>query len=130
MRARTKFDILLPVLHPVHDRYIGGNAEIAGNIEYPKLSTGLCKLRFDILNVGVAELAQVDLRPAKAIVPPDRVRVAFHEFEESLHDGFFARIARRATIGIRMEGGRPAVEEIQEARRKIFKAFVAQRPNR
>src|SRR3954447_7212960 len=112
MRARTKLDILLSVLHPVHDRYVGGNAEVAGDIEDPKLSTGVRKLCFDILNVRVLEVTQVDFRPTKAIVPPDRIRVAFHQFEETLHDGFLARVTCRATIGIRVESGRTAVEEI------------------
>src|SRR5258706_13927944 len=83
-----------------------------------------------IANVGVVELAEIDLRPSQSIVPPDRVGIPLPQLEESLDDCLFACIAGRAAVGIRVEGGGAAVEEIQDARGKILEAFVAQRPDR
>ena len=50
MRAGTELDVLVAVLHPVHDRHVGGNAEIAGDVEHPEPcarhpQTGLCRSR-------------------------------------------------------------------------------------
>jgi hypothetical protein len=83
-----------------------------------------------IANIGIVELAEIDFLPLRSVVPPDRVGIAFHQFEEALDDGFLERIAGGAAVGIRLEGGRAAVEEIQQAGRKIFEASVAQRPDR
>src|SRR5882724_2140874 len=83
-----------------------------------------------IANVGVVELAEIDLCPLRPVVPPDRVGIPLHQLEESLDDCLFECVAGRAAVGIRMEGARAAVEKIQDAGRKIFEAFVAQRPDR
>ena len=60
-----------------------------------------------IANVGIVELAEVDLRPLQAIVPPDRVGIPFDEFEEALDDRFLERVAGGAAVGIgvNMAGG-------------------------
>ena len=130
MRAGTELDIFLAVLHPVQDRDIGRNAEIAGDVEHPQLASGVGELALQVADVGIVEHVQVDFRPLRSVVPPDRVGIPFHQFEEALDDGFLDRVAGRAAVGIRLEGGRAAVEEIQQAGRKVFEAFVAQRPDR
>ncbi len=130
MRAGTELDIFLSVLHPVQYRDIGGNAEIAGDVEHPEPASGVGKLGLQIADVGIVELAEIDFRPLQPVVPPDRVGIPLHQFEEALDDGFLERVAGRAAVGIRMEGGGAAVEKIQQAGRKISEAFVAQRPDR
>jgi hypothetical protein len=49
-----------------------------------------------------------------------------------LDDGLLERVAGRAAVGIRSDlvGGMALVEKIQQAGRKVFEAFVAQRPDR
>jgi hypothetical protein len=79
MSAGTELDIFLSVLHPVQYRHIGGNAEIAGNVEHPKLSSGFGKLGLKIAGVGVIELAEIDFHPLRSIVPPDRVGIPFDQ---------------------------------------------------
>src|SRR6185436_263090 len=56
MRAGTELDILVAVLHPVHDRHVGGNAEIAGDVEHPQPSPGIRKLTLQIPDIGIVEL--------------------------------------------------------------------------
>src|SRR6185437_7799276 len=58
MRAGTELDIFLSVLHPVQDRYIGRNAEIAGDVEYPQLASRVGQLAVQIADVGIVELAE------------------------------------------------------------------------
>ena len=104
MRAGSEFDIFPPVLHPVRYRHEGRNPEIAGDVEHPKPASGFGKLALQIADVGIVELAEVQLRPLQSIVPPDRVCIPFHQLEESLDDRFLERIAGRAAVGIRVEG--------------------------
>src|SRR5258708_13372878 len=66
VRARTKLDIFLSVLHPVQYRHIGRNAEIAGDVEHPYLASGFGKLGMQIPNVGLVELSEIDLRPLRS----------------------------------------------------------------
>ena len=49
MGTRPEFDVFLAVLHPVQDRDIGGNAEVAGDIEHPELASGGAKLAFQVI---------------------------------------------------------------------------------
>ena len=85
-----------------------------------------------IADIGIVELAEVHFRPLQSIVPPDGVGIPFHQLEESLDDGFLERVAGRAAVGIRVDlvAAGAAVEEIQQAGRKIFEPLVAQRPDR
>ena len=94
MRAGAELDIFLPVLHPVQYRHIGGNAEIAGDVEHPQLASRVGELGVQIANVGIVELAEIDLGPLRSIVPPDRVGIPFDQFEESLDDGFLDACCR------------------------------------
>src|SRR5215468_358780 len=127
MRAGTELDILVAVLHPVHDRHISGNAEIAGDVEHPQLAPGISKLGLQIADIGIVELLEVDPGTLQPVVPPDGVGIAFDEFEEALNDGFLAGVAGRATVGVRMEA---AIKEVEQTGWKVFEALVAQRPDR
>ena len=82
------------------------NPEIAGDVEHPKPASGFGKLDLQIADVGIVELAEVQFRPLQSIVPPDGVCIPFHQLEESLDDCFLERVAGRAAVGIRREGGR------------------------
>ena len=132
VRAGTEFDELLRILHPVRDHHEARNPEIAGDVEHPEAASGFGKLGFQVANVGIVELAEVHFRPLQSIVPPDRIRIPLHQFEKSLDDGFFQRVAGGAAIGVRVDlvGAGAAVEKIQQAGRKIFESLVAQRPDR
>ena len=105
VRAGAELDILLPVFHPVRDRHEGRNPEIAGDVEHPKPAPGLGKLRLQIANVGIVELAEVHFRPLQPVVPPDRVGIPFHQLEESLDDRLLERVAGGAAVGIRVDAG-------------------------
>ena len=121
----------LPVLHPMQYRHIGRNAEIAGDVEHPKLAAGFGKLASQIANIGIVELAEIDFRAPRPVVPPDRIGIALHQFEEALDDGFLERVAGGAAVGIGVDlAAGPLVEKIKQAGRKIFEAPVAQRPDR
>src|SRR5262245_57011204 len=113
-------------------RHKAGNPEIAGDVEHPDAAAGFSKLDLQITNVGIVELAEVHLRALQAIVPPDRVRIALHQLEESLDDGFLQGVAGRAAVGVRVDvmAVRAAIEKIQQAGRKISEPSVAQRPDR
>ena len=113
VRAGTEFDIFPPVLHPVRYRHKGRNPEIAGDVEHPKPASGFGKLLLQIADVGIVELAEVQFRPLQSIVPPDGVCIPLHQLEESLDDCLLERVAGRAAVGIRCEGGRAPVEKIQ-----------------
>src|SRR5579862_3341147 len=131
MRARAEFNVFVPVLHPVHNRYVGRDAEITGDIEHPKLAALVAELSSQILDIGVVELAEIEFLALQAVVPPDRVSIAFDKLEEALNDSFLQRIAGRAAVGIgSVEPRAAAVEEIQHAGRQISEALVAQRPGR
>src|SRR5262249_25802648 len=125
--ARTELDIFPTVLRPVHDRDIGGNAEIVGYVEHPQFSPGVSKLRPDIADIGIVELIEINLVAPEPVVPPDRVGIAFDQFEETLNDGFLAGVAGRATIGVGVE---VIIEKVKQAGWQIFEATVAQRPDR
>ena len=130
MRAGTELDVFLPVLHPVQYCNIGGNAEIAGDIEHPELASGVCELAFQIADVGIVKLVEIHFRHSEPVVPPDCVGIALYQFEEALHNSFLARIACCAAVGIRgVRVGAP-VEKIQSTGRKISETVVAQRPDR
>src|ERR1700732_2621961 len=130
MRAGAELDIFISVLHPVQYRYIGGNAEVAGDVEHPKPASDVGELALQIANIGIVELAEVDFGPLRSIVPPDGVAIPRDQLEESLNDGFLQRVAGGAAIGIRRKSGRAAVEKIQHAGRKIFETLIAQGPDR
>src|SRR5580704_14875320 len=103
--AGAELDIFLTVLHPVRYRHIGRNAKIAGDVEHPKPAPGVGQLGLQVADVGVVELAEVHFSPLQSIVPPDRVGIPYHHFEESLDNGLLQRVARCAAVGIRVEGG-------------------------
>src|SRR5580698_9651547 len=84
----------------------------------------------EIANVGVVELAEIDLGPLRSIVPPDRVSISLDQLEEPLDDGFLDRVAGRTAVGIGPEGDGAAIEKIQQRGWNIFEPFIAQRPNR
>ena len=90
--------MLLAVLDPVHDRDIGGNAEITGDVEHPQPAPGIGELSLDIADIGIVELTEIDLRTWRTIVPPDRVGIALHELEEALDDGFLEGIASGTAV--------------------------------
>ncbi len=98
-----------------------------GDVEHPQLAPGFRKLSLEIPNIEIVELPEIDLGALHPVVPPDRVGIALDQFEEALNDGFVAGVAGRAAVGIRMKA---AIEEVQEAGRQIFEAFVAQRRDR
>src|ERR1700683_2727143 len=112
MRPRAKFDIFLTVLHPVGDRHKGWNAEIGGDVEHPKPASSVRKLISQIADIGIIELAEVDLRPLQAIVPPDRVSIPLYQLKETLDDCLLQRIAGGAAVGICQESGGALVKEI------------------
>ena len=127
MRAGAELDVLLAVLHPVHDRDIGGDAEIAGDVEHPDPASVIGELALDVTDIGIVEFAEVDFRAPQTVVPPDRVGIALNQFEKTLDDRFLAGIAGGTTVGVGVE---VLVEEIEQAGRKIFEALIAQRPDR
>jgi len=108
----------------VHDRDVSRNAKIGGDVEHPQLAPGVRKLSLQIPDIEIVKLLEVDLGTLHPVVPPDRVGIALDQLEEALDDCFVAGVACRAAVGIRMKA---AIEEIQETRRQIFEAFVAQR---
>ena len=127
MRAGAELDILVAVLHPVHDRHVSGNAEVAGDVEHPQPAPRIGKLGLQIPDIGIVELLEVELGTLQPVVPPDGVGIALDQFEEALNDGFLAGVAGRATVGVRMEA---AIKEVEQTGRKIFETLVAQRPDR
>src|SRR5262245_23920653 len=127
MRAGTELDVLVSILYPVHDRHVGGNAEIAGDVEHPQPASGIGKLGLQIPDIRIVELLEVDLGTLHPVVPPDGVGIALDQFQEALNDGLLAGVAGRATVGVRMEA---AIEEVEQAGWKVFETLVAQRPDR
>ena len=134
MRAGTEFDDLPPVFRRVRNRHEAWNSEVAGDVEHPNPAPGGGELDLQIADVGIVELAEVHFRPLQSIVPPDGVGIAFDQFQEALDDRFLQRVAGGAAVGIGVDAagraGVAAVEKIEQAGRKIFEAFVAQRPDR
>src|SRR5215475_6292964 len=123
MRAGAEFDILVAVFHPVHDRNVGGHAEITGYVEHPDPPSGIGKLDSHVTDIGVIELAEIDFRTTQAVVPPNRIGIAFDELQEALDDGLLSRVAGRAAIGISMK---VPVKEIQQTRRQKTEAPITQ----
>src|SRR5882724_11538142 len=115
MRAGAELDVFMSVLHPVQYRHISGNAEVAGDVEHPKPASGVGELALQIANVGIVELAEVNLGPLRSIVPPDGVGVSLDQFQKTLNDGFLACVACGAAVGIRVVGVGAAVEKVQQA---------------
>jgi hypothetical protein len=50
------------------DRHKRGNFEIAGGVEHPKAASGFRELDFQIADLGIIELPQIDFRPLQSIV--------------------------------------------------------------
>src|SRR5438445_88446 len=94
----TEIDEFLPVFHPMSDRHETRDPEIAGDIEHPQAAPGFGELVLQVTDIRIIELAEIDLRPLQAVVPPDRVGVPFDELEKSLHDRLLER-ARFALLG-------------------------------
>ena len=90
------------ILHPVRHRHEARNAEIAGDVEQPEPAPGFGELGFQIADIGIVELAEVDLRPLQSVVPPDGVGIPFHQLQEALDDGLLERVAGGAAVGIGM----------------------------
>ena len=119
MRAGAELDELLRALRPVCDRHEARNPEIAGDVQHPQAAPGLGELDLQIADIRIVEAVEVHRGPLQAIVPPDRIRISFHQLEETLDDRLLERVAGRAAVGVRVEPiGRVApVEKIQQAGR-------------
>src|SRR4029450_9671262 len=115
----------------MRDCYEGGNSEIVGGVEHPKAAPGFGELHFQITDVRIIELPQLDFRPLQSIVPPDGVCIPLDQLEKSLDDRLRQRVASRAAVGIRVVlVARASMEKIEQAGRKIPEPPVAQRPDR
>src|SRR5262249_3862355 len=132
MRAGRERDPFARTFLPVQDGDDDRNAKIARHIQDLQAASHGDKLSAQIANVTVSELIDVDPGAAQAIVPPNRARIAFDEFEEALNDGLLQRVAGSASARVgcqpRLAGG--IVKKIKEAGRKVLEALVAQRPDR
>src|SRR5262245_29587797 len=114
MRPGTEVDEFLPVFDPVSYRHATRSAEIGGDFEPPQAAPGFDELVLQVTNIGIIELAEVDLRPLQAVVPPDRVGVPFDELKEPLHDRLRERVAGGAAVGVRVVLVVPAtIEKIE-----------------
>src|SRR4029077_21053443 len=91
VRAGTIFDELLSGDRRIRHRHIAWNAEIGGDVEHPQPASGVGELVFQIADVRIVELAQVQLGPLRAIVPPNSVRIPLHQLEEALDDRLLER---------------------------------------
>jgi hypothetical protein len=67
--------------------------------------------------IRLTERREVDAGTAETVVPRDRHRVPFHEFEEALQDGFLEVVARSVAVGIGVTGTRSTLEPIAGVRR-------------
>src|SRR3974390_423072 len=132
MRTGSKVDELLRAFHPVRDRHKAWNAEIAGDVEHPEPASSISKPGFELVNVGIVELAKIQLPALQAIVPPDCVCIPLHQLEEALDDGLLERVAGGAAVGVRMHlvAAGAFVEEIEKSGRKKLESFIAQGPDR
>src|SRR5579875_2453323 len=108
------------------NRHKSRDSEIARDVEHPEPASDSRELHLQVANIGILELAEIDGRNLEPIVPPDGIGIALDELEEALDDCFFPRIAGRATVGIGRKGAGPAMEKIEQARRQMFEASVAQ----
>src|SRR4029453_3474157 len=115
----------------MRDRHKRGNSEIAGGVEHPKAASGFRELHFQITDVRIIELSQVDFRPLQSIVPPDRVSIPLNQSEKSLYHRPRQRCPSRAAVGIRvvLVAG-ASIEKIEQAGWKIPESSIAQRPDR
>src|SRR3974390_1249243 len=71
MRAGSELDVFLRVVHPMHYCHKAWNPKVAGDVQHPKPASSFGELGLQIADVGIVELAEVHLRPAQSIVPPD-----------------------------------------------------------
>src|SRR5262249_40237521 len=94
---------------------------------HPYLPPGIGELRLHIAHIRIVELVEIKLSALRTVVPPDRVGIALHEFEEALDDRLLAGVASRATVGVRVSA---AIKEIKQPGREILESLVAQRPCR
>ena len=67
MRTGAELDMLRASFHPVGHRDEARNAEIAGDVEQPEPAPGLGKLSFQVANIGIVELGEIDLGPLKRL---------------------------------------------------------------
>ena len=65
MRAGAVFDELLSGDRRIRHRHVARNAEIGGDVEHPQPASGFGKLVFQIADVRIAELVQVQFRPLR-----------------------------------------------------------------
>src|SRR5262249_39483340 len=114
MCAGAIFDKIMTVLDGMRQRHKTRNPEIAGDVEHPKLPSGLGKLGFEIADIRIVKPAQIQFRPLRSVVPPDGIGIAFYQFQETLNDGFFDGVAGGAAIGIGMDVTRGRSADIKE----------------
>ena len=81
MRTRTELNVFLRILRPVRYRHEGRYPEVVGDVEHPKPASDFGKLRAQIMDIGVLELVEVQLRPAYTVVPPDGVSIPLDQLE-------------------------------------------------
>ena len=133
MRAGTELDEFLPVFHPVRYRHKARNPEIAGDVEHPKPASGFGKLGFADRGCRNRRTGRGPL-PAAAIDCTTRLRMHPVPPARGIPGRSLPRACCRPRSRWNPRGpgsrGRPLVEKIQQAGRKIFEAFVAQRPDR
>src|SRR5260370_41527357 len=98
----TEIDEFVPVFDPMSDRHETRDPEIAGDIEHPQAAPGFGELVLQDTDIRIIELAEIDLPPLQAVVPPDRVGLPIDELEESLHDHLPERVAGGAAVGVRV----------------------------
>ena len=58
----------MPVLRRMRHRHKTWTAEIVGDVENPKAAAGFGKLAFEVADVRVVELAQIQFLPLQTIV--------------------------------------------------------------
>src|SRR6266571_3570564 len=125
MCPRAEVDELLPVFHPMSDRHESRDTQIAGDVEHPQAAPGFGELVLQVTDIRIIELAEIDLRPLQAVVPPDRVAVPFDELEEPLHNRLLERVAGGAAVGVRVVLIPPAaVKKIKQTRWQVFEPSV------
>src|SRR5215472_17956737 len=66
MCAGAVLDKVMTILHGVRQRHKTRNPEIAGDVEHPKLPSGLGKLGFEITDIRIVKPAQIQFRPLRS----------------------------------------------------------------
>src|SRR5260370_42105825 len=94
----TEIDEFVPVFHPMSDRHETRDPEIAGDIEHPQAAPGFGGFVLQVTDIRIIELAEFDLRPLVAGLPPYRVVGPFAEVQKSLHDRLLERVAGCAAV--------------------------------